>query len=92
MKYALILILLSLFGCGSSLGKDAVAEFKLQNPKFTLIDSRIGEGDADNAYVYIKYKKPADINVYEDIVLYQNIENKISYIIVESKKINDSGT
>jgi len=84
-------ILLLLFGCSSQLTENAVSEFKLRNPGVTIISFSPGEGDLDNVYVYIKYKKPTDGNLYQDIVLYQNIKGG-NYTVVESSKIYGTGS
>jgi len=87
MKFIYLAILLLLLGCSSQLTENAVSEFKLRNPGATVISFRSGEGDSDNVYVYIKYKKPSDENLYQEIVLYQNIKGG-NYIVVESNKID----
>ena len=46
-------------------------EFLEQNPGIEVIDLYVGEGDFDNAWYHIIYRKPSESHVQEKIVLYQ---------------------
>ena len=46
-------------------------EFLDKNPDVEIISSGVGEGDFDNAWYHIKYRKPESLDVHESIVLYQ---------------------
>lgn len=50
-------------------------DFKLANPTCEPLSAIVGEGHGDAAYYHIKYKKPNDGKIYEQIWLYLRQED-----------------
>ena len=71
-KCAVAIALALLTACGMPSNEDVGSEFKNANPSYTVISVDTGEGDSDNVYFHIKYKKPNDVNKYEEVWLYQD--------------------
>jgi hypothetical protein len=57
MRWFLLISLLILTACSRSvLVTQAEAEFRRRNPGVEVVKVYLGEGDADHAYVYVRYK------------------------------------
>ena len=84
MKYGSLSLLCLLFlGCNNSSVVDLVIEeFEKENPGFSVIDAYVGEGDADNAYVHVKYEDPGKKKINEAIYLHQKTKDKETLKIV----------
>jgi len=57
MRWLLLIPLFMLTACSrSALLTQAEAEFRRRNPGIEVVKVYSGEGDADHAYVYVRYK------------------------------------
>jgi len=70
--YIILLIYLLLVSCSSPNEERVRNEFLAENPDYTVTSIYVGEGDSSNVYYHIRYKKPTDKKLYEDVWLYQN--------------------
>lgn len=75
MKYIILalIFLAGLCACDAPNTDVVVNEFKKQFPKYTFVDASVGEGDSDNSYVHVRYKKTEDGRIYEKVYLVQQI-------------------
>jgi opacity protein-like surface antigen len=72
MKKFLLIFALVIFclSCGFPSEQQVKNDFKSANPTFEPISAIVGEGHGDAGYYHIKYKKPSDNKIYEQIWLY----------------------
>ena len=76
LKYLLLAaLLLSSASCGFPSDSQVIDEFKGQNPTYQALSATVGEGHGDAAYYHIKYKKPGDDRIYEQVWLYLRAED-----------------
>jgi hypothetical protein len=68
--------LCGLLACGIPADGRVRSEFMARHPGYSLVFVGVGEGDGDNAYFTIRYKKPGDTRTFEQEWLYQNIGGK----------------
>lgn len=52
------------------------AEFLREYPSFAVESVGVGEGDGGAAYFHIRYRKPGDDNLHEDVWQYLNTGDK----------------
>lgn len=57
-------------GCGVPSRSSVKADFTKANPSWEVVSVGVGEGDGGAAYFHIKYRKPNDTVVYEDVWQY----------------------
>jgi len=46
------------------------AAFSAEHPTYTVLSVGVGEGDSSAAYFHIRYRKPGDQAVHEDVWQY----------------------
>ena len=68
--FLIVVFALVLLGCGSPDAERVKNDFRAENPSFTPISAGVGEGHSDAAYFHIRYLKPGDDQVYEQVWLY----------------------
>jgi hypothetical protein len=74
---AIALLLIATTSCSGPSSDDVVrADFLRENPTFTVESVGVGEGDGSAAYFHVRYKKPSDNTVYEDVWQYLDIGKK----------------
>jgi hypothetical protein len=65
------LVLIFLFwGCDAKKEADARESFAKEHPTFQITEIFTGEGDSSSAEVHIRYKKPGDNKIHEDVWQY----------------------
>ena len=67
---SVLLVGLLLVGCGFPSNDEVESAFRREHPSYTVLSVGVGEGDGSSAYYHIKYKKPEDGRVYEDVWQY----------------------
>ena len=64
-------------------------DFLKEHPNYTIISIVVGEGDSSAAYFHIKYKKPGDEMVFEDVWQYlDNGKGELKLAHKETLKID----
>jgi hypothetical protein len=57
MRWLILILVLTLAACSrSGVVAQAEADFRRRNPGVEITKVYLGEGDADHAYVYVRYK------------------------------------
>lgn len=70
-KYAVMLTcVLYLCGCGVPSKSSVKAEFLKANAACEVLSVSVGDGDGAAAYFHIKYRRPNDAEIYEDVWQY----------------------
>ncbi len=64
------LLLTTVLSCGFPSEQQAKDDFKAANPTYQPISAIVGEGHGDAAYYHIRYRKPDDTRIFEQIWLY----------------------
>jgi hypothetical protein len=64
-------LIVVILGCGSPNLESALLKFKNQHSDYQVLNTVIGEGDSDNVYVNIQYKKQNNNQIYEEKFLVQ---------------------
>lgn len=63
-------VLLLLAGCGGPTDQRVKAAFEQGNPGAEVVFVGPGEGDGSSVYYHIKYRRPGDDQVHEDVWQY----------------------
>lgn len=82
---ALTFIIYLLLSCGFPTEEQVKDDFRKEYPTYTPISAIVGEGDGSAANFHIRYKKPNDRKIYEQIWLY--LEQEDGEIRLTSKGI-----
>ena len=64
------LCLVATVACGVPSDSEVEEAFKMEHPTYTIVFVGVGEGDGSAAYFHIKYKRPGDDRLREDIWQY----------------------
>lgn len=64
-----------LFACGFPSEEQVKNDFRKKYPNYTPLSAIVGEGDGSAAYYHIRYKKPNDEKIYEQVWLYLEQED-----------------
>jgi len=72
MNKILLIVTLTIFclSCGFPKEEQVKSDFKSANPTYQPISAVVGEGHGDAGYYHIRYKKPDDDKIYEQVWLY----------------------
>ena len=71
-------LLAGLMSCSHAPSDNEVrAEFLREHPTYTVEFVGVGEGDGSAAYFHIRYKKPSDDRVYEEVWQHLNTGDKL---------------
>ena len=71
LRYGCVLfVVLCLVGCGVPKEATVKADFLKAHPTYEVTSVVVGEGDGAAAYFHIKYRKPKDQQIYEDVWQY----------------------
>jgi hypothetical protein len=62
--------------CGTPKDERVRSEFVARYPGYSVNSIGVGEGDGDNAYFHIRYRKPGDNRTFEQVWLYQDLGGK----------------
>jgi hypothetical protein len=75
--FAVVLVVFTFTSCSRAPSDEAVgADFLRENPGVTVESVGVGEGDGSAAYFHIRYKKPGDDTLYEDVWQYLDTGEK----------------
>jgi hypothetical protein len=69
-------ILLLAVSCGMPSENDVKTSFLKEHPEYTVLDIHVDEGDFDEVYFHIKYRKPKEDKIYGDMWLYLRNKNR----------------
>jgi hypothetical protein len=76
--YAAALVLAACTSCSFGPSDSRVrADFLREHPTFIIEDIGAGEGDGGAVYYHIRYRKPGDDQVHEDVWQYLNTGEKV---------------
>jgi len=88
-----IILAAACLACGHPGEQKVRSDFHAENPAFQTISATVGEGHSDAAYYHIRYKKPDDDKIYEQVWLYIRqadgnfkLENKEKETLLEVEK------
>jgi hypothetical protein len=73
LRHLFLGVCIFLTSCGDTPNDRKVeADFLKQHPTWEVLSVNVGEGDASAAYYHIRYKRPGESQVYEEIWQYLN--------------------
>ncbi len=89
MKRFLLIICLIAFSlsCGFPSEEEVKNDFKSANPTLEPISAIVGEGHGDAGYYHIRYRKPNDDRMYEQVWLYLRQDDGIFKITHKEKEV-----
>lgn len=64
---ALFLVIFLFLACGFPSEEEVKNDFRKEYPNYSPISAIVGEGDGSAAYYHIRYKKPNDEKIYEQV-------------------------